>query len=253
MNREHCSSVPQNTITRIIIIIIMNNNKITVRIVSGSQIPNLDTQNTVHRISLSQNTHTRTHSSSSFMKNMIFKTITAISTVMTGESPWWMGAPTKLLKKTTLVQGTADVAALQPNTTANLPVYTLTFEIPKNVSFSGKARPHSTVRMDLGDVVKMVIPGYKPKSYSVSALGDNEFDITFKVYPNGRASGFLDRLQEGDSINSFGIHCGKTRRSGSFVGLIAYGVGITEAWPIARAELEKGDAQKVVLLWTSRT
>merc|ERR1712176_702004 len=100
-------------------------------------------------------------------------------------------------------------------------------------------------RLELGDVVKMVIPNYKPKSYSMSALREDEFDVTLKVYPNGRASGFLDRLEIGQSINSFGLTKGKTRNVGDYVGVIAYGVGITEGLPVARAELEKDDAKTV--------
>ncbi|CAB9510262.1 b5 reductase 1 [Seminavis robusta] len=160
------------------------------------------------------------------------------------ETPWWLGAPTKLIKKTTLVPAA-------PN---HLPVHTLTFAIPKDDSaFSGRAKPHSEVAIELGDVVKMVIPGYKPKSYSMSAIRDGEFDITFKVYPNGRASGFLDRLNVGDEMGTFGMTAGRHRNPGSFVGCIAFGVGITECLPVAQAELEKGDAEKVVLLWASRT
>jgi hypothetical protein len=95
------------------------------------------------------------------------------------------GVPTKLIKKITLVEESPD----------HLPIHTLTFEIPRGAKFTGFAQPHSEVRLDMGDVVKMVIPNYKSKSYSMSALRDNEFDVTFKVYPNGRASGFLDRLE----------------------------------------------------------
>jgi NAD(P)H-flavin reductase len=157
--------------------------------------------------------------------------------------PWWTGVPTKLIRKTTLVLA-------RPN---HLPVHTLTFSIPKDGNFSGAAVPHSNVRIDVGDVVKMVIPGYKPKSYSMSALREDEFDVTLKVYPNGRASGVLDRLKIGDEIHSFGKKAGRTRNPGSNVGVIAYGVGITEGLPVAQAELEKGDAKKVVLLWASRT
>jgi NAD(P)H-flavin reductase len=154
------------------------------------------------------------------------------------------GVPTKLIKKITLVEESPD----------HLPVHTLTFEIPTGAKFTGRAQPHSEVRLDMGDVVKMVIPNYKPKSYSMSALRDNEFDVTFKVYPNGRASGFLDRLKVGDEINTFGMRTKKTRNPGDFVGVIAFGVGITEGLPMSRAELEKGDAQNgVVLLWASRT
>ena len=186
------------------------------------------------------------------------------STSSSAANPWWTGAPTKLVNKSILVPGKAVTEALEPGSTLHLPVYTLTFEIPDDDSsiFTGKAKRHDTLRIDLGDIVKMVIPGYKPKSYSVSALrkDQNEFDITIKIYPNGRASGYLDRLVIGDTIRSFGLQKGKVRQTpGScqtpfVVGLIAYGVGITEAWPIAKAELEEhGEADKVVLLWASRT
>jgi len=137
-----------------------------------------------------------------------------------------------------------------------LPVYTLTFEIPRGHEFSGRAQPLEKVRIDMGEVVKMVIPNYKPKSYSMSALreSENEFDITLKIYPNGRASGYLDRLQIGDTIHSFGIiNSSRVRKQGKFFGGVAYGVAITEILPVARAELEKGDADKVVILWASRT
>merc|ERR1719414_2424611 len=88
---------------------------------------------------------------------------------------------------------------------------------------------------------------------SALRLTENEFDITFKVYPNGRASGFLNRLEIGDYINTFGLRKGRTRNPGKFFGGVAYGVGITEILPVAEAELEKGDAEKVVVLWASRT
>ena len=87
----------------------------------------------------------------------------------------------------------------------------------------------------------------------MSALRDDEFDITLKIYPNGRASGFLDRLKIGDEINTFGLSARRFRNTGTYVGIIAYGVGMTEGLPVARAELEKGDARQVVLLWASRT
>ena len=112
---------------------------------------------------------------------------------------------------------------------------------------------HKNIRLDMGDVVKMVIPEYKPKSYSMSALREDEFDITFKVYPNGRASGYLDRLKVGDETGTFGMSAGRRRNPGTYVGIVAYGVGITEGLPVAKAELEKGDADTVTLLWAART
>ena len=180
---------------------------------------------------------------SSIVDNYGFRLMSTVAAVFATEVPWYTGVPTKLLNKTTLIAASTD----------HLPVYTLTFEIPKNATFTGRAKPHSEVRIDMGDVVKMVIPNYKPKSYSMSALRDDEFDITLKVYPNGRASGFLDRLQIGEEMNTFGISANRSRQKGEYVGIVAYGVGITEGLPIAKAELEKGDAKRVVLLWASRT
>jgi len=157
--------------------------------------------------------------------------------------------------KVTLVEPTCSVESKEYNTTSRLAVHTLTFEIPKGHTFGGLAIPHNDIRIDYGDVIKMVIPGYKPKSYSLSAIRpeENEMDITIKVYPNGRASGFLDRLKIGDTINSFGMSGRRSRNAGKFFGGIAYGVGITEILPVAEAELKKGDAEKVVVLWASRT
>ena len=159
------------------------------------------------------------------------------------DKQWWTGVPTTLLRKEVMV----------PRSDHSLPVYTLTFRIPEydTEAFTGAAIHHSKLRLDLGDVVKMVIPNYKPKSYSISALRDDEFDITIKVYPNGRASGPLDRLKIGDSINSFGKSVSRRRNPGKYVGIICFGVGITEGIPVARAELKAG--MFVKLLWASRT
>ena len=163
------------------------------------------------------------------------------------------GVPqTKLIRKVTLVRGEIPRPE-EKDRLLRLSVYTLTFSIPSKASVQNPAIPHASIQIDLGDVVKMVIPGYKPKSYSVSGLRENEFDITFKAYPNGRASGFLDRLQVGDSIQSFGKSANRIRNPGRFVGIIVFGVGITEGLPIAEAELEKEDAERVVLLWACRT
>jgi len=206
-----------------------------------------------------------------------------------------LGVPTTLLKKTTLVE--ASNGDIGDGAIERLPVYTLTFAIPPapssstddvvNVNgFQLKQLHHADINIGLGDVVKMVVPNYKPKSYSVSAIrpNQNEFDVTFKVYPNGRASGYLDRLVVGGGdaggdvvtrIRSFGKSAGRYRNHGvgdneEHACIIAYGVGITEGLPVARAELERmarddggegeGDnnngrcrTRKVTVLWASRT
>lgn len=143
--------------------------------------------------------------------------------------------PTRLLRKVCLVEAAPG----------RLPVHTLTFANPHGLKSLG-------VRIDHGDVIKVCVPDYKPKSYSMSAERPGEFDITFKVYPNGLCSGYLDSIKIGESIDVFkkGDY---QRRPGTYVGVIAFGVGITEALPVAQAELSKLDAQHVKLLWASKT
>jgi len=140
----------------------------------------------------------------------------------------------ELTKKMLLVEEAND----------SFPVYTLTFKLPPGQSDLG-------VRIDHGDVVKIMIPNYKPKSYSMSDKRDGEFDITFKVYPGGRCSGYLNNIGIGESMECF-KRGSKSRNPGSWVGLVAYGVGITEIFPLAVAELNKPEAREVRLLWASK-
>ena len=156
----------------------------------------------------------------------------------------WMGGaqPAKLLRKVCHIEAVRGNVASSEWT--RLPVYTLTFANPGGASLG--------VRIDCGDVVKVVVPGYKPKSYSMSAERNGEFDITFKVYPGGMCSGYLDRVRVGEDIQVFRMGR-KERQPGSHIGLVAFGVGITEALPIAAAELARRDALHVKLLWASKT
>jgi NAD(P)H-flavin reductase len=142
----------------------------------------------------------------------------------------------KLLRKEVLV--TPEEAS------GRLKVVGLTFGNPDGDKSLG-------VRIDYGDVVKILIPNYKAKSYSMSAERPGEFDITVKVYPQGRCSGYLDQVSIGESIKVFRMGDRKREVPG-LVGLVAFGVGITEALPIAIAELSKGDATQVTLLWALR-
>ncbi|WZN67114.1 putative oxidoreductase [Chloropicon roscoffensis] len=115
--------------------------------------------------------------------------------------------------------------------------------------------PSLGCRIDCGDVVKVVIPEHKPKSYSMSAARPGEFDITFKVYPGGRCSGYLDSVKVGQNVLAF-AKGKKERNLGvgiTHVGVVAFGVGITEGLPIAEAELLRGGAERVHLVWAART
>ena len=96
--------------------------------------------------------------------------------------------PAKLLRKVCQVEAVRGDDAQWWD---RLPVYTLTFADP------GERMP---CRIECGDVVKIVVPNYKPKSYSMSRQGDGEFDITYKYYPGGKCSGYLESLNVGDEI-----------------------------------------------------
>jgi NAD(P)H-flavin reductase len=151
---------------------------------------------------------------------------------MIGCVTYMLGAePVRLIRKDTMVTQGKNI----------LGVRTLTF----------KSENTFEARIDLGDVLKVVIPGYKPKSYSINAICKNQFDITVKLYPGGRASGYLDRMKINDSIRVF-VRRPYIRSKGQFshVGAIAFGVGITEALPVAEAELRRSNY--VTLLWACR-
>ena len=95
------------------------------------------------------------------------------------------GEPAELLRKVCHVE--AVRGATSSAEWERLSVFTLTFATPPSLS--------NAVRIDCGDVIKVVVPGFKPKSYSMSAERPGEFDITFKAYPNGVCSGYLDSLK----------------------------------------------------------
>ena len=121
-------------------------------------------------------------------------------------------AEATLIAKRCVVE--ADPPGSTPETATRLPVYTLTFAHPQSIGQADDAPLEvgdvfDSVSVERGGklpdawipaVMKMVIPGYKAKSFSVSAERPGEFDLTVKIYPNGRASGYLNRLEIGDTI-----------------------------------------------------
>lgn len=142
------------------------------------------------------------------------------------------GKKPTLLRKLTLVQGSND----------SLPVHTCTFTASVN---------EERFQTSHGEVLNVLVPNHTPTPYSVSGQRAGEFDVTFKAYPNGRASGYLDSLQVGDELDVYRSGS-KRRQAGRYVGVIAYGIGITEALPVAAAELANDDAEQVTLLWAVR-
>lgn len=154
-------------------------------------------------------------------------------------NPKWPLVPTTLVRRTTLVTEAED----------RLPVYTLTFNIPEGEAYGGIL----THRMDLGDYLWIVRPDGRSRSYSMSERREKDFDITFKPYPDGFLSGYLNTLNVGDTIKCVGRISRVTYNPGNYLGLVAFGIGITECFPIAEAELAKGKVDHVRLLWASRT
>lgn len=93
------------------------------------------------------------------------------------------------------------------------------------------------------------------------------FDLVIKVYPGGRTSSHLDALALGEAALMSGpyppwaMQMRRNAAPGMAVGIVACGVGITEALPVARAQLAApaGEAgasavvRRVVLVWQCRT
>ncbi|CAJ1461393.1 unnamed protein product [Effrenium voratum] len=151
--------------------------------------------------------------------------------------------PFELLSKTTLVEGDGH----------SLPVVRFTFALPQHSSLQ-------SLGFDLGrgSFVKVKAPrGARPYSPTSEVTRKGSFDLTVKIYPNGRVSEHLNGLSVGDVAMCSGpgpvpwIHI--RRREGRGFGLIAFGVGITEIIEVAKCELARESCAKLVLLWVNRT
>mmetsp|Transcript_26589 Transcript_26589/g.61074 ORF Transcript_26589/g.61074 Transcript_26589/m.61074 type:complete len:270 (-) Transcript_26589:81-890(-) len=151
--------------------------------------------------------------------------------------------PFKLLAKETLTEGSEH----------GFPVRRFTFELPSNVSLH-------TLGFDLGlgDFVQVKPPNSRAKSYSPTSdvKRTGSFDITVKIYRNGACSGYLDGLEVGDEAQISGPApvpwLAHTLHQTQHVGIVAFGVGITEALPVAAAQLAKAEVAKVILLWGNK-
>eukprot|EP00927_Polykrikos_kofoidii_P069355 TRINITY_DN64801_c0_g1_i1.p1 TRINITY_DN64801_c0_g1~~TRINITY_DN64801_c0_g1_i1.p1 ORF type:complete len:336 (-),score=30.72 TRINITY_DN64801_c0_g1_i1:111-1091(-) len=160
----------------------------------------------------------------------------------------------RLLSKSTLVESAEG----------RLAVRRFTFALPEGSDDLG-------LDLSRGEYVKVRAAGVIPRSrsYSPVAARPGEFDLMVKIYPphavpnaiNGMArragvSSSLDSLNLGDFAyvsGPFPVPLSRVvRDAGKRVGLIAYGIGITEALTVARGELARGDAGEVVLLWALR-
>ncbi|CAE7036947.1 cyb5r1 [Symbiodinium sp. CCMP2592] len=85
---------------------------------------------------------------------------------------------------------------------------------------------------------------------------DNTFDLIIRVYRNGTVSRWLDSVTPGTAVEltPFPPKLPANRRNpGPRVGLVAYGVGITELYWTAVEELKDPKVEQVVLLYATRT
>lgn len=85
---------------------------------------------------------------------------------------------------------------------------------------------------------------------------DNTFDLVVRVYQDGVVSKWLDELQCGQSVQMTWPYPSPLRpdrrNPGKRVGLIAFGIGITEIYRMAVRELQESSVEQVVLLYATR-
>lgn len=133
-----------------------------------------------------------------------------------------------------------------------LAVYRFTFALPEGGT-------DLNLDLSVGEHVKIRGTGFRARSYSPVAARPGEFDLIIKVYPAGPAavSSYLEGLREGEYAQMSGpypprpfLH--QSRDGGRHVGIVAFGVGITEALEVIRGELQRREADEVVLVWALR-
>ena len=161
-----------------------------------------------------------------------------------------------LAKKTLLVEPIPADWKPEDGEAQRQPVYQLEFANPP-IDWAGNTDFETIgTAIDRGDAVKFRF-AHGAKAFSVCAERPGSFDICAKIYPHGRASGYLFHMEIGDTIDCFvhrkGKRVSRDRRAGSHVALVAFGVGITECLPLAACELQQPEPQHVRLLWASRT
>ncbi|CAE7036951.1 CBR1 [Symbiodinium sp. CCMP2592] len=148
-----------------------------------------------------------------------------------------------MLRKETLCQSVAR----------GEPVRRFVFQAPEMVNISTGLR----------QVVVVLGPGPGalpiPRMYSPTSepRSDGTFDLVVRVYRQGQVSRWLDSLKPGDSVSMMWPHPSPLpadrRNPGRRVGLIAFGIGITELYRTAVQELADPNVKEVVLLYATRT
>jgi NAD(P)H-flavin reductase len=149
-------------------------------------------------------------------------------------------SPKRGLHKATLIKTTTLVPEIPGKI---CPVQTFTFRLDGYPSMN--VAEH--VRLDCGDTMKLYLQekdgcNWTFKSYSPTDTSrPGEIDITVKLYPDGQNAKMLQALQVGqDHIYMAGPWRRKQRLPTSHAYLIAFGIGITEIYPVAKQLVEDG-------------
>lgn len=143
----------------------------------------------------------------------------------------------------------------------SLPLWRLTFALPSNTTLGldlGLGE-HVKVRLPEGMDCKHSEKGTKPRSYSPTSYPERKgsFDLIVKEYEHGCCSKYLAGVEVGEHVlmsKGWPLPASMImQRSGGLrLGLIAMGIGITEAVWVAREELRKSELTTVRLLYANR-
>ena len=149
-------------------------------------------------------------------------------------------SPKRGLHKATLIKTTTLVPEIPGKI---CPVQTYTFRLDGYPSMNVAEQ----VRLDCGDTMKLYLQdkdgsNWTFKSYSPTDTSrPGEIDITVKLYPDGQNAKMLQALQVGqDHIYMAGPWRRKQRLPTSHAYLIAFGIGITEIYPVAKQLVQDG-------------
>mmetsp|Transcript_19129 Transcript_19129/g.47294 ORF Transcript_19129/g.47294 Transcript_19129/m.47294 type:complete len:331 (-) Transcript_19129:150-1142(-) len=151
-------------------------------------------------------------------------------------------SPKKGLHKATLIKTTTIVKEIPGKV---CPVKTFTFRLD---GWDPSLNVADHIRLDCGDTMKLYLQekgssNWTFKSYSPTDTSSRtgEIDITVKLYPNGQNAKMLQALNVGqDHIYMAGPFRRKQRLPTSHAYLIAFGIGITEIYPVAKQLVKDG-------------
>ncbi|KAL3931967.1 MAG: hypothetical protein SGBAC_011068 [Bacillariaceae sp.] len=147
-------------------------------------------------------------------------------------------SPKRGLHKATLIKTTT----LVPEVPGKIcPVKTFTFRLDGFPSLN--IAEH--VRLDRGDTMKLYLQdeqrNWTFKSYSPTDTSrPGEIDVTVKLYPDGQNGKMLQALKADEHIYMAGPWKRKHRLPASHAYLIAFGIGITEIYPVAKQLVSDG-------------